>query len=320
MRGARRSTRIHRVIRRTAVRKLIAWLEPAAAIAALMLAAVGGLPYLADYGHHHYACWGPLLPCIVNSKADLPSGIAAIWLSLAVLVGLTVLAAFHARLRTRLLLTLLLLVATVDWLGLVIVEAGIFVPVYALSAAFLLATIAAAVATQVRVQHVRLKLGLLLLAGTALLCFVTILLSGFLADPIGLGPGVATGPPHAQDSLLFAVPSGRDATGTYIGLDRFTAKELARVRQGAELRPLRFVGADSPSTAPDVVSVNPIDRDTWSAVALSSRGFCYAILSVHDRSNPTYGSTYFGRLAQPAACVGAAATPATVTDKEWPAS
>src|SRR5438309_3708780 len=115
-------------------------------------------------------------------------------------------------------------------------------------------------------------------------------------------------------------PVGTRRHGTYIGLDRFTAKELARVRQGAELRPLRFVGADSPSTAPDVVSVNPIDRDTWSAVALSSRGFCYAILSVHDRSNPTYGSTYFGRLAQPAACVGAAATPATVTDKEWPAS
>ena len=302
------------------MKKLILWVEPVTAAAALVLAGAAGLPYLAGYGHHHYACWGPILPCIVNSKADLPAGVVTVAVSLAILAGLTVLAALHTRLRRRLLLWLLLVVAAVYWLGFVLVEAGIFVLPYALSGACVLATCAAAIAVKVPLQGLRLRHWLVLLGGSILLWFVTSLASAVLADPIGLGPGIASGPPDAQDSLLFAMPSGRDSAGAYVGLDRFTAAELNRIHEGVELRPLRFISADMSSTGPDVVSVNPIDRYTWAAVALSSRGICYAILSVDDRANPNYGSTYFGRLPHAAACVGSAASPATVTGREWPAS
>ena len=302
------------------MKKLILWLEPVTAAAALTLAGAAGLPYLAGYGHHHYACWGPILPCIVNSKADLPAGVVTVGASMTILAGLTVLAALHARLRRRLLLWLLIVLAAVYWLGFLLVEAGIFVLPYALSGACVLATCVAAIAGKVPVQGLRLKHLLVLLGGSILIWFVTSLASAVLADPIGLGPGIASGPPDAQDSLLFAMPSGRDSAGAYLGLDQFTADELDRIHEGMELRPLRFIGADMPSTGPDVVSVNPIDRYTWAAAALSSRGICYAIVSAHDRANPNYGSTYFGRLPHEAACVGSAASPATVTGRDWPAS
>ncbi len=42
----------------------------------------------------------------------------------------------------------------------------------------------------------------------------------FLADPIGLGPGIASGPPDAQGSLPYALPFPRDATGAFVGMDR----------------------------------------------------------------------------------------------------
>jgi len=116
------------------------WLEPVTAAAALVLAGAAGLPYLAGYGNHHYACWGPILPCIVNSKADLPAGVVTVGASMTILAGLTVLAALHARLRRRLLLWLLIVLAAVYWLGFLLVEAGIFVLPYALSGACVLAT------------------------------------------------------------------------------------------------------------------------------------------------------------------------------------
>lgn len=302
------------------MRKIIVWSESVAAFGALTLAATAGLKYLSEYGHHHYACWGPLLPCMINSKADLPAGIAAVWLSLAALGGLAVLALLHMRQSRRLWLWLLLLVATVYWLGFVLVEAGIFVIPYALSAVCVLVTGAAAIARQVDDKALPLRPALLIVIGSALLWFVTSLASAGLADPIGLGPGIATGPPGAQDSLLFAVPTGRDPSGAFIGLDQFTDGTLNRIHQGADLRPLRFVSADTPSTGADVVSVNPIGRFTWSAVALSSDGTCYAILSVHDSTNPSYGSTYFGRLPKGSPCVASAATPSTVTGAQWPMS
>jgi hypothetical protein len=299
---------------------VILWTEPIATVAALVLATVTGLQYRAGYGHHHYACWGPVIPCIVNSKADLSAGLAVVCLSLATLGALTVLAILHASRPRRLLLWLLLVCAVVYWLGFIVVEAGIFVGPYALSAAFVLVSAVAAVARQAEVKTVRLKPGLLLLLSSVLLWFLSSVAAAAVADPIGLGPGIATGPPDAADTLLFAVPTGRDESGDFIGLDKFPAEELNRIQQGALLRPLRFVDADTPSTAVDVVSVNPIDRFTWSAVALSSRGDCLAILSAHDKTNPNYGNTYYGRLPKSSLCVASAATPATVTGAAWPTS
>jgi len=132
-------------------------------------------------------------------------------------------------------------------------------------------------------------------------------------------PLIPSEPPDAQDSLRFAVPAGWDASGTFIGFDRFTADELNRIHQGSKLRPLRFVTAGTPSTRLDTVSVNPIDRFTWGAVALSSSGRCDAILIVYDPAIARFHvpQNYFSVLPTGSACVGSAATPATVTGRTW---
>ena len=98
------------------------------------------------------------------------------------------------------------------------------------------------------------------------------------------------------------------------GLTHFTAAELNRTHHGAEWGPITYVGADTPSTRPDMVSVNPIDDYTWGAAAHSVRdGWCYLILMLDDRTNPNYGSTHYGRLSPGARCVGSAVTAQTAT-------
>ena len=82
---------------------------------------------------------------------------------------------------------------------------------------------------------------------------------------------------------------------------------------------LPYVPADVPSTRPDMVSVNPIDQYTWGAAAYSVRtNRCYLILTAHNPSNPRYGNTFYGRLAQGAPCVGLAVTRQTVTSPTEP--
>jgi len=81
------------------------------------------------------------------------------------------------------------------------------------------------------------------------------------------------------------------------------------------------VTADTPSTRLDIVSVNPIDRFTWGAVALSSSSRCDAILIVYDPAIARFHvpQNYFSVLPAGSACVGSAATPATVTGRLWSA-
>ncbi len=81
---------------------------------------------------------------------------------------------------------------------------------------------------------------------------------------------------------------------------------------------VRLVDARTESTGNLVVSVNPIDRFTWSAAARSSNGRCYAILLQSDRENPRFGTTYYAKLPSGTPCKGEMATAETVRDTETP--
>lgn len=125
------------------------------------------------------------------------------------------------------------------------------------------------------------------------------------------------GPPYATTALDWTVPNPWTSSGTYAGLSRYNAIELNRIHQGSGWGPIKYVDATAPSTRPDEVSVNPIDDYTWGAAAHSVRdGRCYLIVSSHDRDNPRYGHTFYGRLAAGAKCAGSAATLATATSMQ----
>jgi hypothetical protein len=125
------------------------------------------------------------------------------------------------------------------------------------------------------------------------------------------------GPPYAESALQWAVPNPWMSDGRYIGMTHFTAAELNRIHQGSKWGPINFVDADVPSTRPDQISVNAIDDNTWGAAAYSVRAKrCYLIVTVGDRTDHRYGSTFYGRLPAGATCVGLAATPANATSKD----
>lgn len=125
------------------------------------------------------------------------------------------------------------------------------------------------------------------------------------------------GTPYATTALDWTVPNPWTSSGTFGGLGRFNAAELNRIHQGSGWGPIHYVDANVPSTRPDEVSVNPIDDYTWGAAAHSVRdGRCYVIVSAHDRNDPKYGSTFYGRLPLGAKCAGSAATLQAATSME----
>lgn len=127
------------------------------------------------------------------------------------------------------------------------------------------------------------------------------------------------GPPYAESALSWSHPDPRTGRNPSLGEMQWTADELNRVHQGHEWGVITFVPADVPSTRPTMVSVNPIDQYTWGAAAYSVRADrCYLTLTALDPSNPLYGGTFYGRLAQGASCVGLAATRQTVTSSTEP--
>lgn len=130
--------------------------------------------------------------------------------------------------------------------------------------------------------------------------------------------GARTGP-GAQASLDHAWPSARDDSGRFLGYGGFDAAELNRIHQGRELRTIRYVGPDVPSTGPDVVSVNVVDDFTWGAAARSEETeHCYLVLHVTDRERTDLGSAFFERLPKGEPCLGASAAPERVRASEWP--
>ena len=125
--------------------------------------------------------------------------------------------------------------------------------------------------------------------------------------------------PGAQSSLWAAWPTARDDSGRFLGYSRFDATELNRIQQGRELRAIRYVGPDVPSTGPDVVSVNVVDDFTWGAAALSDEnGHCYLMLHVTDRERPELEPAFFERLPRGEPCLGASAVPERVRASDWP--
>lgn len=125
-----------------------------------------------------------------------------------------------------------------------------------------------------------------------------------------------TGPAYATSVLLDSVPDpwAGPKHDQYGGWAHFTASELNRIHWGAKFGRVTYVPANVPSTDPEIVSVNPIDNETWGAAAYSVRAQrCYVTLAVIDKSNYQYGQTFSGRLAPGAPCTGEAATPETAT-------
>jgi hypothetical protein len=170
------------------------------------------------------------------------------------------------------------------------------------------------------------RLSLMLLGTVASVVFCAVLLGALFCPIVTSFAGGDCMPwvpdyPLPTRTLLNALPA--ELTSAQGGWDRFTAAELNRVYpMTSRVRitgPLDFVDSRIASTGPSEVSVNPIDQFTWGAAALSRRhGPCFLILWAADPVQPEYGGAKFGVLPPGAPCVGAAATPETVTASEWP--
>jgi hypothetical protein len=296
--------------------KVLSWLEAVSAAASLAAAAATGIPYVLDYGHHGYGCpRGQLLPCIINTKADIPAGIPVVWVSLVLLAGFTIMAVLHVMRRRRLFLWALLAIAAGFWVVFIVVEGGFFVDAYQISAVCVLICCLAAITRQVGATRMRFAPTFVALCSLAALWFFGGIVAFSQAPGEGIFRAIPSSPPDAQDTLSYAEPKAWDAKGNFIGFDRFTTDELNRIHQGRQLRLLHFVNSRTPSTGIDVVSVNPIDRFTWGAAVLSSNGRCEAVLLFYNARLAFFRipDEHFTVLPAGTTCVGSAATPATVT-------
>jgi hypothetical protein len=116
---------------------------------------------------------------------------------------------------------------------------------------------------------------------------------------------------------LMELPPASKAEPDFLML---TAADLNRSqpqRTGYPLK-VRYVGPDVDSESSATISVNPIDRFTWAAVALGSDGRCYGTLSALDPNHPACESTYYARFPVGTPCRGNEATSQTVTLNQLP--
>lgn len=139
--------------------------------------------------------------------------------------------------------------------------------------------------------------------------------------PLFLEPAIFLGPADATRTLFWAAPVASSAPADK-GMLYFTADELNREHHGygsnswGHITHITYVGAHEQSSGTYVVSVNPIDKYTWSAVARSSfTGTCYAVLWYSDPSNVEYGGTLYGQWDASQPCMASRATRATVTQR-----
>lgn len=154
---------------------------------------------------------------------------------------------------------------------------------------------------------------------TALLSFVLLIVLQVACDPIGLGGDCPPWVPPAllaTNTLEESRPEPQGAAGGFAGYGGFTAEAMNATRHGS----LAYVGPQTPSTGPLIISVNPIDRFRWAAAAKSQQnGRCYLILITADRNNPTESREERDGIARPGTpCRGSLATPQTVTLQDWP--
>ena len=150
----------------------------------------------------------------------------------------------------------------------------------------------------------------------------------YLAMVSGIGLGSAfQGPPDATGSLIWDPNTGGVFKAPYEyanGFLHFSAAVLNRVQpaqQAAGWGHITYVRWNQPSTGTYVVSVYPIGRNSWSAVALSSlTGTCYAELDQMPSrtSRPSFGVESTAILSGPEPCIASRATIAKVSGRhEW---
>jgi hypothetical protein len=81
---------------------------------------------------------------------------------------------------------------------------------------------------------------------------------------------------------------------------------------------VRYVSKNTLSTGPFVVSINPINANTFAAVALGNNGHCYAEITHTYGPGERYGWTRYAKFRRGVRCAGLLATIATVTDGNEP--
>jgi hypothetical protein len=114
--------------------------------------------------------------------------------------------------------------------------------------------------------------------------------------------------PEALNDACCSVPVGNLLT--------VTASLLNAEQPGLQQLGLRvhYVGAGSASTGPFVVSVHPISRTAWAAVALGADGRCFGTLF----DSKAYGQYFYAEFPVGTQCLGRVATPSTVTSTNYP--
>jgi hypothetical protein len=118
--------------------------------------------------------------------------------------------------------------------------------------------------------------------------------------------------PQALDWATLPRPAAGYLTTTASVLDR---EQPGRFAIGHRVR---YVGPTVRSTGPFEVSVNPIDANTWTAVALGDNGRCYATLLYSDPRNSDYGGTEYGVLSGRSPCRGIEANRHSVNSEDYP--
>ena len=81
---------------------------------------------------------------------------------------------------------------------------------------------------------------------------------------------------------------------------------------------VHYVSKNTVSTGPFVVSINPINANTFAVAALGNNGHCYAEISHTYGSGGQYGWTRYAKFPRGVRCAGLSATIATVTEGNEP--
>ena len=132
---------------------------------------------------------------------------------------------------------------------------------------------------------------------------VVVLLIAFLAFVTVTGIQHANRANCCDSGDLISLPGPEPLAGYQV----LTAAFLNRTQPGRQYEGIvDYVGPDEASTGPDVVSVNPINHDTWAAVALGTDHRCYGVLTDAQ-------GFFYARFALGVHCIGSIATPQTVT-------
>ena len=121
--------------------------------------------------------------------------------------------------------------------------------------------------------------------------------------------------PIDQARLNVAEAGAADGSGSTISdYSRLNADVLNSAESARQLglrrtnQRLIYIPPGVPSTGPTEISVNPIDRDHWAAVALSVSGDCIAKLVIANPNDHAKGDVVNGQLKPGVPCMGSLVT------------